>query len=401
MSNNFDPYLQWLGIRSGGRKINHYRLLGLTLLESDLSVIRSAANRQISHVLSFAGEHPELAEKIHDELIAARDCLLNEDLKNRYDQKIRQAVAAKKKKAADVGAPPNPGISIDTKDSVKSEFKGVNTGAMVSAPQDSGVEAKSATKSGVSRKAPKVQAKPQSKKDRFVYDMAGWIFGAAAAVGFAWFILNSNFADSIRERIPFFADNDEPVPARAAADAGAAEVPEPKSKPTNPKPRTDTNRPKPADSDLPKTPEPSEKPESETPTGELPFSTGNSNRVKPTFSAPLNQPVPNKANWTAALDEAKREYRSELSGSDLAIKQLAARRILKSVEREEKPDRRYANMVLATTLSAQSGDLKATSFGKRYPSQSDRQFFTFEILSLRNWGSRHCWPKLTTQKNLN
>ena len=45
MAESFDPYHRWLGIRDKQRPVNHYRLLGLELLESDLDVIREAATR--------------------------------------------------------------------------------------------------------------------------------------------------------------------------------------------------------------------------------------------------------------------------------------------------------------------------------------------------------------------
>ena len=38
----FDPYHQWLGIPAAEQPPNHYRLLGVPLLESDLDVIEVA-----------------------------------------------------------------------------------------------------------------------------------------------------------------------------------------------------------------------------------------------------------------------------------------------------------------------------------------------------------------------
>ena len=43
----FDPYHQWLGIPAAEQPPNHYRLLGVPLLESDLDVIEAAAERRV------------------------------------------------------------------------------------------------------------------------------------------------------------------------------------------------------------------------------------------------------------------------------------------------------------------------------------------------------------------
>lgn len=96
MSQSFDPYLRWLGIRDPQRPPNHYRLLGIDLFESDVDVIASAADRQMAHVRSFqAGQHAELSQKILNELAAARVCLLKPDRKAAYDAELRKSAAAK------------------------------------------------------------------------------------------------------------------------------------------------------------------------------------------------------------------------------------------------------------------------------------------------------------------
>ena len=87
MSESFDPYLKWLGIRDPQRPPNHYRLLGLDPLEDDLDVIASAADRQMAHVRRFQhGEHLELSQQLLNELAAARVCLLNREKKLQYDE---------------------------------------------------------------------------------------------------------------------------------------------------------------------------------------------------------------------------------------------------------------------------------------------------------------------------
>ena len=51
---NFDPYYKWLGISPADQPANHYRLLVIDPFEADGDVIESAAQRQISHVRTFA-----------------------------------------------------------------------------------------------------------------------------------------------------------------------------------------------------------------------------------------------------------------------------------------------------------------------------------------------------------
>ncbi len=70
---DFDPYHKWLGIPPKAQPPNHYRLLSVELFESDPDVIDSAAQRQITHVRSFAlGKHAEQSQSILNELAKAR-----------------------------------------------------------------------------------------------------------------------------------------------------------------------------------------------------------------------------------------------------------------------------------------------------------------------------------------
>lgn len=90
MSNAFDPYLNWLAIRDPQRPPNHYRLLGLELFEQDGNVIALAADRQMAQVRHFqAGQHAEHAERILNELAAARLCLLKPERRTQYDLHLR------------------------------------------------------------------------------------------------------------------------------------------------------------------------------------------------------------------------------------------------------------------------------------------------------------------------
>lgn len=86
----FDPYHKWLGIPRAEQPANHYRLLGITLFESDHEVIEAAADRQMKYVSQCAtGEHLKLSQQLMNELSAARVCLLVPAKKSVYDAKLK------------------------------------------------------------------------------------------------------------------------------------------------------------------------------------------------------------------------------------------------------------------------------------------------------------------------
>ena len=89
----FDPYHQWLGIPPGEQPPNHYRLLGVPLLETDLDVIEAAAERQTLFLRTLQlGPQSELTERILNEVASARVTLLNADQKAAYDDKLRKSL---------------------------------------------------------------------------------------------------------------------------------------------------------------------------------------------------------------------------------------------------------------------------------------------------------------------
>jgi hypothetical protein len=92
-SDDFDPYLKWLGIRDPDRPPNHYRLLGLELFEADADVIATAADRQMAHIRRFQhGSHVDLTQQLLNQLAAAKVCLLRSDSKAAYDDELRQSL---------------------------------------------------------------------------------------------------------------------------------------------------------------------------------------------------------------------------------------------------------------------------------------------------------------------
>jgi len=99
MTAAFDPYHRWLGIAAEEQPPHHYRLLGLKLFERDADVIESAADKQMAHVRTFqSGQHADDAQRLLNEISAARVLLLNAEKKAAYDVQLRAKIEHLKKK---------------------------------------------------------------------------------------------------------------------------------------------------------------------------------------------------------------------------------------------------------------------------------------------------------------
>ncbi|MDX1944308.1 MAG: protein kinase [Pirellulaceae bacterium] len=95
MPDQFDPYYKWLGIPPEEQPPNHYRLLGVRVLEDDLEVIEGAANRQMSHIRDYLeGSQAETAQRILNEIGRAWGSLIHPKLKAAYDANLRKKLAA-------------------------------------------------------------------------------------------------------------------------------------------------------------------------------------------------------------------------------------------------------------------------------------------------------------------
>ncbi len=88
---DLDPFHKWLGIPPSEQPPHHYRLLGIDLFESDTDVIDSGAQRQMSHVRTYAlGPNKQASQTLLNQLAAARVVLLNPITKREYDQILGQ-----------------------------------------------------------------------------------------------------------------------------------------------------------------------------------------------------------------------------------------------------------------------------------------------------------------------
>ena len=90
MADDFDPYHKWLNIPPSEQPPNHYRLLGVEPLASDGDAVGRAAGRLISYLQARAkGKNGAHAERLLEDVIAARACLLDPASKAEYDAGLR------------------------------------------------------------------------------------------------------------------------------------------------------------------------------------------------------------------------------------------------------------------------------------------------------------------------
>ncbi|MAF66867.1 MAG: hypothetical protein CMJ84_14580 [Planctomycetes bacterium] len=109
MTDDFNPYHQWLGIPEKKCPPTHYELLGVSLDEEDHGVIRSAAQRQRAHIEQFkVGPHSAHATQILYQLDEAEVTLLNPQLRRNYDRQVKLFKKRRKKRQIDAVVAPSP-----------------------------------------------------------------------------------------------------------------------------------------------------------------------------------------------------------------------------------------------------------------------------------------------------
>jgi hypothetical protein len=87
----FDPYHKWLGIRSERKPPNHYQLLGISTVETDLEVIEEAFIRQTTHLRSYQnGPHALVCTQVLNELAKAHVTLMNPAKRKEYDAELEE-----------------------------------------------------------------------------------------------------------------------------------------------------------------------------------------------------------------------------------------------------------------------------------------------------------------------
>ena len=95
MAKEFDAYHIWLGIPPEEQPPHHYRLLGVTLFESNLAVIEAAADRQMTFLRQQGqGPHSDASQKLLNHVSKALVELLNPTKKAAYDERLRAEIEA-------------------------------------------------------------------------------------------------------------------------------------------------------------------------------------------------------------------------------------------------------------------------------------------------------------------
>jgi hypothetical protein len=101
MSEAFDPYWKWLGISPAEQPPNHYRLLGVGLFEDDPTVLDAAAARQAARLKEhLSGSDAAAAQRLLDELAAAKLCLRNPTQRAAYERDFRKQSSMRTSSAA-------------------------------------------------------------------------------------------------------------------------------------------------------------------------------------------------------------------------------------------------------------------------------------------------------------
>jgi hypothetical protein len=94
MAAAIDPYYKWLGIPPAEQPANFYRLLGITVFETDPEVIESAAEQRMSHLRTIqSGPFSSQSQALLNEVAAAKVCLLKPERKLDYDNALRARLA--------------------------------------------------------------------------------------------------------------------------------------------------------------------------------------------------------------------------------------------------------------------------------------------------------------------
>lgn len=107
-SQNFNPYHKWLGIPEKKCPPTHYELLGISLDEDDLGVIKSAAKRQKSHVEEFLGtKYNNHANKLISQIDEAEITLMSPELRREYDRKVHLFKKRRKNRQVDPDVSPS------------------------------------------------------------------------------------------------------------------------------------------------------------------------------------------------------------------------------------------------------------------------------------------------------
>ncbi len=204
----FDPYLNWLGIRATSRPLNHYRLLGLDLYEDDPGLISLAVDRQMRQVREHqSGPYGDVSQQVLEELSQARHCLLMPDRKAEYDGRLSESMSLVGP-ASMTGSPrqADPGLTADVitvpalghtpTPVVQPMF--VPSRNDMNLPLTEFVDPGSLPAIGIrTDSTARVKTKRRESK-QLAWSILGWISGGLAAVGVAAALMGSGLVGHIK-----------------------------------------------------------------------------------------------------------------------------------------------------------------------------------------------------------
>ncbi len=183
MRGMFDPYQQWLNISSAEQPPNHYRLLGLPLLEANLEKIRQACSQRLSLLKRHAdGPHASAAKKLGSEVVQVAACLTDPKRKAAYDATLRQLVLGGESAGSGDPLAPRPKEAAPVEDLLQEEFSDL------SIPLPSSDSSVRASRPGRLRK--KSPARATSKSRALLAGSITALLAATALAGALVFLLS-------------------------------------------------------------------------------------------------------------------------------------------------------------------------------------------------------------------
>ncbi|HVW38836.1 MAG TPA: SUMF1/EgtB/PvdO family nonheme iron enzyme, partial [Pirellulales bacterium] len=197
------------------------RLLGIGLYEDDPDVIESAADQRMAHLRTFqAGPHSALSQKLLNEVVAAKICLLSPKQRAAYDAQLQQRLS-----------PPEP--AVERPEPVATPMQPVAVAPVAAAatvgqdPLETAMASLAASQPLATRPRGKAKSGPP---------LVWWLAGA----GGLFVLVVAALVISSRPEAPAAADHgvdqsaakpNKPVEANVAKATGAAKPPPPKVSP--------------------------------------------------------------------------------------------------------------------------------------------------------------------------
>lgn len=100
-----DPYEQFLGLKLAGRRPDHYELLGIARSETDPEALLKATEHRLAQVSAVRSRQNSVqANRLMQEIVAARACLSSPDSRRAYDESLKPADLAAKPPAISAGS---------------------------------------------------------------------------------------------------------------------------------------------------------------------------------------------------------------------------------------------------------------------------------------------------------